>query len=315
MNRREFLATGASLAITVTGGCTGCARSPSASLEMDAVTDIEIAKRVTHRLERDEDSPEYQIVSEAVENGSTTVKRTEPRTSKNQTYVYDDAVYELTYEVVKSTPATSFQITLNPVEGEVPQSETVRFKDLPSVDRRKFRERGWVGDDVFLGFGTSLRYLDSEVSESALVPEPKHSVIVWDHDTRGRFTVDGSRETTLKTYRYEAEQVNPSAAEYGARIRREHVFPLTGLSAAERDIVHKAIGQKHGYSVPAGESPPKAFQRLADRFRGREEVERVWEKDDPNSLASGRYIVRYDDDVYWTDILLDEQSPTTGQTG
>lgn len=309
MDRREFLATGASLAITVTGGCTGCARGPSASLSMEAVSDSEIARRVTHQLERDEDATQYQLVSEVVENGSATVERTESPIPQYRTYVYDGAVYELTYEVVESTPATSFQVLLDPVEGQVPASETVRFENLPAVDREKFRERGWVGDDVFLGFGTSLLYLHSEVPNSALVPDPERSVIVWDEDTRGRFSVEGSHETTLRTYRYEARQIHPSAAEYGARVRREHVFTLSGLSAAERGIVRKAIEQQYGYTVPPDESPPDALYRLHDRFSGHEDVEHVWADE---STDTGQYIVRYEGEVYWTDIYAPR--PTASPT-
>ncbi|MFB6095828.1 MAG: hypothetical protein ABEJ74_00380 [Haloferacaceae archaeon] len=307
MDRREFLATGASLAIAATGGCTGCARGPSASLRMEPVDDVEIARRVTHRLERDPDAPRYRLVAEAVENGSATVQRTEPVGPERATYVYDGAVYELVRETVDERQATSFQITLNPVDGSVPERETVRFADLPPVDRGKFRERGWVGDDVFLGFGTSLLYFPDEVADSALVPEPERSVIVWDRDTRGRFTVEGSAAVTQKTYRYEARLVDPSAADYGARVRREHVFTLAGLSPAERDLVRTAIEEDRGYTVPADESPPDALYRLRERFAGHEDLERTWEDE---SVDTGQYLVRYDGEVYWATVYAPERTGT-----
>lgn len=312
MDRREFLATGAALAIGVTGGCTGCARSPSASLEMEPVTDAEIARRVTHRLEADGDSERSRLVSSAVENGSATREGTEPRLPENGTFVHDGSIYRLSREVVESRPATSFSFTLNPVEGSVDGSETVDYADLPAVDRRKFAERGWA-DGGFLGFGSSLLYLDPEIPDSALVPEPKRPVIVWDDETRGRFEVDGARDTALRTYRYAAERVHPDVAAYGRDVRERYEFALSGLSSGERRIVEEAIGGNEsdeenggrGYVIPPDEEPPRAMRELAERFRGREEVRRVWEESGARERsASGEYLVRYGGEVYWTQVFI-----------
>lgn len=300
VNRRTFLATGASLAAATVGGCTGCVQGPAASFSMAPVTDAGIAREVTMHLERDEDADRFRLVTEAVENESTTREGTEPPFPRDRPFVYDGTVYELTYEVTESTPATVFSFTLNPVENP-PRDQTVRFETLPAVDREKFRRRGWADGD-FLGFGSSLLYLQDEIPDSALVPDPDHPVVVWDADTKGRFTVDGSRDTDLETYRYESRVVNASAAAFGAQVRRRYAFTLSRLTAAERDIVRTAIDEEHGFQVPHDETPPDALRRLADRFRPHEDVEAVWEDEDEQreSRVSGNYIVRYDREVYWT---------------
>lgn len=311
MDRREFLATGASLTIAAAGGCTGCAAGPSASLRMDAVDDAAIAERATMRLEADEDNERYRIAADAVEEGSVTVDGTGPPFTANRSFVYEGGVYELRSEVMEERPATSFGFTLNPAEESVDAAETVRFEDLPAVDREKFAERGWAGDDPFLGFGSSLLYLDSEIPKSALVPEPERSVIVWDEDSRGRFTVDDSHETSLKTYQYEARTVNPSAADYGANIREEYAFTLEGLSEAEREIVTEAVDAEHGYQVPAEESLPDALRRLADRFRTQEEIHRAWDDSERDETSvSGDYVVAYDGAVYWTRVNVPNSTST-----
>ena len=89
----------------------------------------------------------------------------------------------------------------------------------------------------FLGFGTFLLYLNEEIPNSALVPDPKYSGIVWDAETRGRFTVNGSYKTELNTYQYSSWVVNTSAEKYGKQIRQNRVFELSGLSEKQRDIV------------------------------------------------------------------------------
>ncbi|NHN61211.1 MULTISPECIES: hypothetical protein [Halorussus] len=316
MDRREFLASGATLAIAVAGGCTGCARAPAASLHMEQITDAGIAEKVTYRLDEGP-SERNRLVADAVENDSATVGDTDPPLPANRSVVYDDAVYRLSREVVASAPATAFSFTLDPVDESVSESETVRFEDLPAVDREKFAARGWA-DGGFLGVGSSLRYREGEISESALVPEPEHSVIVWNAETRGRFEVDGSRETSLKTYRYEAEQVNPSAEAYGATIRERYAFELSGLSSEERDVVSQAIEDEGGYYVPGGEKPPDAVWNLGERFRSQEEVRYAWEDDEddsPSGRVDGTYVVRYDGEVYWTRIRVSREGFTTTASG
>ncbi|WP_135854012.1 hypothetical protein [Halorussus salinus] len=327
MDRREFLASGATLAIATAGGCTGCARAPATSLRLEPISDYEIAREVTYGLEGSSDRRE--LVADAVENGSAAREATEPPFPENRSFVYRDSVYRLSREVVETTDATTFHFTLNPADGSVSESETVRFEELPAVDRETFADRGWA-DDPFLGFGSSLLYLDSEIPDSALVPDPDRSVIVWDPETKGRFEVDDSYEDDLKEYRYESEEVHSSAEQFGAEVREEYAFELSDLSEAEREILDEAI-VPDDYSVPADENPPDAALKLATRFRPHDEVRYAWEESDEGagdadagdegadeSGGTGRidgiYLLRYDGEVYWTSVQVARDLVTTTES-
>jgi hypothetical protein len=317
MDRRTFLASGAALAITVTGGCTGCARSPTASMEMTPVDDVDVAERATSDLlgreegeEPDEPTDPRRVVRAAVENGSTTVRWTDPRVPADEPFVADGTVYELGRAVVDSQPATTFGFTLNPVEGDVAADETVRWEALPAVDREKLAEHGLDGPDPFLGFGSSLLYTADELSASELVPEPVHPVVVWGPETRGRIEIDEGHETPLRTYRIEARVVEESAAAYGRRLRERYAFELSGLTSGEREIVEEADGGT-GYVVPPDESAPPALSRLAARFANHEGLHA--DGDEPS--ASGTYLVRYEGLVYWTTFHVDPDALSATPAG
>lgn len=229
--------------------------------------------------------------------------------------MYDGAVYELSHEVVASEPATTFSVTLDPADGDVGDDETVRYGDLPAVDREVFERRGW-DDPGFLGFGTTVLYLRADVPDSALVPEPERPVVVWDGGTRGRFEVDGSYDTELKTYRYEAERVRESAAALGADTRAAYAFELSGLTDAEAEVVEEAIAGDHGYAVPPDESVPEPMRGVAERFRSEPQVRSTWANEDGDERPSvtGSYLVRYGGEVYWTHVYLTPELTPTAPT-
>lgn len=173
------------------------------------------------------------------------------------------------------------------------------------MDREKFASRG-LDEDPFIGILSSLLYYEPEIPESALVPEPKYTVIEWEAGTRGRFTVDGSYETTVNTYQHTSEQVHPSAERFGQSIREHHEFRLTGLSDGERAIVTEAIENDRGWVLLPDESPPDGLYRIINRFSKRQVVLLEWEDEDDRAEGpSGYYIVRYDGTVYWTGFGVD----------
>ena len=64
LDRRSFLATSAALAVTATGGCTGCVPSPTASLRMTAETDAGLASEALTVFDAgsEEDRPERERI-------------------------------------------------------------------------------------------------------------------------------------------------------------------------------------------------------------------------------------------------------------
>lgn len=273
---------------------------------MTAVSDREIARRVTHRLEADPDNPRYQQVAEIVETGSLTVEATEQPLPTEGLLVYEDTVYQLAAEVVATTPARTVSFTLAPAEGTDTAARTIRFAGLPTVDKAKFEARG-VATDPFLSFGASFTYRKAELPKSVLATSDAPAILAWDADTRGRFTIDDAYDVTLRTYRYTASVVQASAAAYGRAIRRENVVTLAGLTDAERAVVQAAIDAESGYTVPAGEMAPDPVQVLAARFREYDDVDPVWAGATPGDgreTATGSYLVEYAGEVYWTEVSL-----------
>ena len=148
MNRRQFLGVGTAFSVDAIAGCTGehahvgVGKVPTASLRMRPITDIEIAKEVTYGEGLAEKERQHELIRAAITDGSTTTKGTEPPFPEHKPFVLDNAVYELSYEIVDSRPATSFRTTLNPVEDSVDDSKAIRYRNLPSVDVETVRKRG-----------------------------------------------------------------------------------------------------------------------------------------------------------------------------
>lgn len=319
MNRRSFLATGATLAVGVTGGCTGCARMPTARLSMEPVSDEEIAERATRSADLEPPSSRYRFASRVVENGPVTVEDTEPPFPADSPFVLDGGVYRLSVDIVDSVSATRYRFTLDPAdgddstEGRTKHAETIRYGELPPVDRKKFESDG-LDDPDHLGVSAGMVYTDDEQSESVLVPEPEYDVVVWDDGTRGRWRVDGSAPTSLQTYRYDSAVVHESAAEYGASLREEYAFELSGISDAERDVASTAI--EDAYVVAPDESPPDAFWTLAERFGRHAEFPRPSSGGTPDrettddTPVSGTYVVLYDGTAYWTRVRAPARETT-----
>lgn len=281
------------------GGDPG--RSPVAELRMEPVTDAEIARRVTYRLDRDHRRSEREVAVTAIADGSATVEGTSPPVPADRPFVFDGSVYELDVEVVESTPATAFRVTFTGVDGDVPGDETIAYDELPGVDRSVLERYGWDDGPPFELTDVPVRHRDGAIDESVLVPTPTYPVVEWD-DARGRITVEEPTDVELKTYRYSASPVHESASGFGRSIREDRAFALDDLPDDQERIVSEAIAD--GYVRRDGDPPP-AFDRLADRFASRRAVTKVYRESD-DATTSGRYLVRYDGEVYWTELHVDE---------
>lgn len=320
MRRRQVLAAAAALLPTALAGCSGrslsgsagVAYAPSAALRMTAMDDPAIARKALYSFENP-DSERRAVVADVAGNGSATVEARagDPPLPAGEPIVYGDGVYRLSHEVTGTRPMRAFSVTIDPVREDDPEpkaSETVAFEDLPAVDRAQFERLGFVEERPF-GIGTGFDYAADEVERSALVPEPERPVVVWPNGP-ARFAVGDSWAYDLATYRYTGERLS-SAGAYGADLRERHAFDLSGLSAAERDIVRTAVDadEGDGYAVPHDEQPPAAFGTLADRFRGHDRVRGDAEN------GSGIYLVRYDGAVHWTRLTVSDDPSSTGTVG
>lgn len=224
---------------------------------------------------------EALLTNDSSSSGLSTTgrRRSTPNTHRSggKPWVYDGGVYRFSYDVNNERPATRYFWTIEPTN-EGGDKATVRFEDLPLLDREKFRffglEDGAYGERSPLDVGSTFVYANADRDDSALVPTPDRPIIVWGSDRRARFSVtdSNSENATLKTYQYTSEQLAPSVEAYGQQLRERYTFELSGLSNAEWEIVKHATARR-GYTVENGESPPDAFWSLADKFRQHEAVD------------------------------------------
>jgi hypothetical protein len=303
MHRRSLLARVAPLAVAGLAGCTGWppgdeagARAPRVALRLERATDRGLAERQTVNVAPD--GRRSDLVRGAVENGSATHSDLRPLLEDGDRVIHEDGVHELAVEVTDRQPATLYQVKIEDVAYVTTEAgaRSIRFEELPDVDREKFRPAHDDGEP--LGIGTNFVYTDAERAESVLVPKPQYSVIVWGPETRGKFVVEESHEAELKTYRYTAERVADVTA-YGRRIRERYVFELSDLPAEERDIVETAIDREDGYRRSPDATPTDAFRSLARRFEPHDSVGEESESD-----IDGTYLVRYEGEGYLANLRV-----------
>ncbi|AFZ72760.1 twin-arginine translocation signal domain-containing protein [Natronobacterium gregoryi] len=304
MNRRQFLATGATLASIAAGGCVGCATAPSLSLSMEATSNADIADRLTRSLESDDEDD--RIALEAAEGETVTAEGLSEPFPSESPYVHDGAVYVAETTVTDRTPGTSFGYKINPVDEDetLDPENAIHYEDLPEVDRDAFGDR-WDSPEPFLGYGASVYYLEDDVDDSVLVPDQEYEVIAWP-ETRGRLEIDDGTDRPLKTYEYTAEVVADSLEAYGREIRDLVAFELGPLDDDTAAVVEQAI-EGGTYSVPDGEELSATEARVATEFEGEEQVRRPNDSPRNPSSPNGRYVVRYENEIYWTEIRVQRE--------
>ena len=317
MDRRTLLASISSGIALSLAGCTDTrgganpenggdpGTSPVADLEMTAVSDTEIARRVTYRIDLEHRTSERELAADVISNGSQTVTATNAPAPGNRPFIYNGSVYELSYEVLNAESATTFRLTLSAVEATDQDADSIRYRNLPTVDKAVLERFGWDDGGPFEAGGVEVVYTDDEIADSVLVPSPDYAIIEWSNGTTARVAVEESSEIEQHTYEYTAQQVHESAAQFGQSVRADHAFAITDLSEEQASIVSTAIERDHGYQVDEGE-PPEAFSQLVDRFAREREITPVYEDDESDSSVSGSYIVRYDDEIFWTELFVSQ---------
>ena len=285
---------------------------PKADLSMEPVEDRDIG---LHRalFPREWSEKAQRVIERATQTGEATIDdQSPPIWEESQPWLYDDRVYRLSYTVHNERPATRYFWDLDPVQ-RANTDEIVQFDALPRLDREKFR---WVGlgndavnDDTQLDLGETFVYANTNRDQSVLVPTPDRPIIEWKSGVRARFSIQGSnsKDATLKTYRYRAQQLAPTVAAFGKQLRDRYTFELSGLTAAERDFLQQII--EHGYTLGREHPPPEVFLSLEDRFQQHDAVEVS------NSRQVREYLPRYNGQVYWSQLIhrtrTETEHPTT----
>ncbi|WP_458207868.1 hypothetical protein [Haladaptatus sp. NG-SE-30] len=318
MRRRALLASGTGVLAAAMAGCAGLGlnssagssnlvgKAPAARLSMTSVTNPELPRKVLYTVEANDDHNGRTQLFERILDGETTVEGTRPPLPADRHLLYDDAVYRLSRDVLEQTPATRYSVKVDIVEGSVDESETIRFSDLPTVDREAFGEKGLASGET-IGIGTTFLYTNAERNRSVLVPESEYSVITWKDGSQAEWVVDDAYQTTVNTYRYSAERV-ASGEEYGRQLRERFAFELENLPDPQREIVETAIEESH-YLVDSDETPSSALLSLARRFRKHEHPTALDE--DGVGDRNGSYLVQFDETVYWTVLMVHDDGVRT----
>jgi hypothetical protein len=281
---------------------------------MDAVSDVAIADTVTHHIDGEASPTERTQLMDRVVDGGATVERTRPPLPTATHISFEDTVYTLSHTISEITPATTFSVKIDILDTEVPPERTVRFADLPAVDRETFAQNGLADGDV-VGIGTTFLYTDEEITQSALVPESQYDAIVWASGNEAEWVVDDSYDTPIHSYEYTAAVVAP-AAEYGRQIREQVAFPLTEVTDRQRDIIQTARedpkDNSDGYIVGPDEQPPTAFVALAKQFQPQTQIHQL--NQDPPGDLNGQYLVQYDGETLLTTLVVQDGVLTATET-
>lgn len=285
MRRRHYLASTAAL---LTGPLAGCAH-PNSVLVMNEVSAAEIAERASRSADRSRD--DGRIVAEAVENGSANATGNSPPLDTDRPVEFDGRYYQLGVEETESRARTQYGLDVALDSGTgTPDGEAIDYDDLPEVDRDVLYDLIPTDGETRDGRGDrrAVRwYSEAMTEDSALVPDGEYGAVRYEGD---RYPIDVAERTqTESDYRYEAEEIAASAAEYGAIAREEYSFTLSGLSDEERDVVEEAIGE--GYYEGSADD---AFSSVASRFREHPGFD--------TDEWGGEWLVRYEGTDYWADL-------------
>jgi hypothetical protein len=278
VTRRGLLRCAAGASVV---GLAGCA-DPRAVLELEEVTDAELAERVA--LDTDD-----EVVRRTVENGTYT---TEGDLSgleapiEDRPIVHNGTYYSLSVEseVVSEDRLYALRVENvgdTSVDGEVP------YDELPDGDRealsRVFEEEG--SDEPGFEGGAEYPYPEDRYNESVLVDGV---TVVYN---RSRYEVGGEELEVIerKEYTYTAEKVADNADAFADWARDEYGFVLDDLSEEERKVVEDALDGGY-YEGSASEG----FESLVRRFRDRKAV--------TSDEWSGEWVLEYEGTTYYAEM-------------
>lgn len=281
MQRRQFLATGATLFSVAVAGCA----HPPVVLDMDEASAEDIARDAS--LSPDPDSEEYALVTAAIENGSATRTGSFELFDRTDTVEVNDTFYEVSETKLDSSEEVRYEVYLDVEPADTtPERGEIAFADLPAVDRERLEPvlaehptPGGSGYEIIVDYGPAEAVGD----ESVFVPERQYDILVHE-GTRYGVAVD-SRTASEATYQYAVTTVADDTEAFADRIRDRYLFALSGLSEAEREVVTDAIDG--GYY-----EDDEAFRSVIDRLRDHDGLE--------TEGSYGRWLLEYEGVAYLT---------------
>lgn len=285
MERRDFLLGVTALSL----GLTGCVAHPDVVLDLEEVSDSELADRASNDaeiIEREVEKP--NVTSELFENGTYTRTARWEAINTDLRYVYDGEYYRVDVETSPAPPDVVYEIDAEYV-GDEGMEDELEYEELPEVDREalSFLTSAEVTDGEYQN-STEYLYEAGADEESAIASEATVVIVVVDGR---RFSVETeeSNDIERQDYEYTSEKIASSQDEFVSWLKDEYRFELSGLSEEERAVVEEAI--EEGYYENSSE---EAFESLVNRFQEHDAIEP--EQD------GGNWIVEYENTTYWADL-------------
>lgn len=241
VRRRKFLA-GTTALLTVP--LAGCAH-PSNVLDMREATPQSLSEEMARTVSPS--SRRYEMIKDAVVNGSSTISGTSPPIRSDEPVRLDDSYYQISISTGASEERTGYTIQVDYDPATVDANATIGYADLPDVDQTALAgviplERKPPDSDGF-DIGKRHLYPEGTADVSVLVPQQQYKFI---RDGDSVYRIQLSAETVTKTeYQYAATKIATSPEAFAEQLRSTYQFALVGLSTAEQDIVEEAI--KSGY--------------------------------------------------------------------
>ncbi|MFB6254432.1 MAG: hypothetical protein ABEI06_07475 [Halobacteriaceae archaeon] len=300
MNHRYIVGVGVCLLFVLLAGCS----SPAGSIDMAPVSNQELTDLASRSIANDEHRfpDKSYILNNAIPNGSVTITGTNPPIRRGLPFHHNNSFYNISYTVINQTTGTAVDIEIDYNATNV-SGTTIAFKELPPVDKAVIRdlfpprrEKLTKGVD----FGVGVVYTDSERSQSILLS--KNEIVLRYQGEKYQLVVGDSESVTIYTYRYTATKVANSVNEYASHLKNKYLFTLSNLSKAEKSVINKAIDG--GYR--AEDTNDTAFKSVLSIFQQHKAVTRT--------ETSGKWIVRYQGDVYWVDLYIGEFAESESET-
>ena len=261
MRRRRFLACGTALLSVAIAGCG----HPSVVLDMERATAEDIANEVSMMV--NPGSEEHAVVTSAIENGSARRTGRYELFDRTDTVRVGDAFYTVSETQLGRSEVTVYEVLIDfDPDDTTAELGEIEYENLPETDRQRLRSivsedpPRQDGYDIGVGYGTA-----QEVGNgSVFVPEPEYDILVHEGD-RYRIAVE-SRTASQATYRYAVTEVAPDVETFADQVRERYLFTLSGISAAEREVVEEAIDGAYF-------EDDEAFQSVVNRIREHDGIE------------------------------------------
>jgi len=298
MDRRTLLGFVLVAVLAATAGCSG-----EGSISMDPVNDSSLAEQASDDLTTISPGQDRALVGDVIENGTGTAVDVRPPVDRQAPFASGGSFYDISYTEAGTQQGYAVELLVD-YNGSADGGEVVDYDDLSAVDRTAVEgvlampdppeERLEPGFDA----GTTAVYTENQANASVLTTDQTYDAVRYEGET---YPV-GVQTTpeTLTVYEYESTAVAESPGEYASMVREQYEFELSGLSEAERNVLEDAVGDTNYID----ESDNDGFDALVDRFR----THRAFEEDG----NVGEYVVRYDGQVYWTEVnygsYLDEDN-------